>query len=67
MGITAFLLVGGGVVSWFQAESQTRVRAETLGKQNDDEWQAQRVSRVKLYSGIALVLGVLVMLPPLLG
>jgi len=67
MGVTAFLLIGGGLVSLLQAESQTRVKADSLGKQMDEEWQRARVARVKLYSGIAIGLGVLVLLPPLLS
>jgi len=66
-GLLAFLLIGGGLVSLLQAENQTRVKADALGKQNDEAWQLQRTARVKRNSVIVLVLGLLVLLQPLLS
>ncbi len=66
-GLLAFLLIGGGLVSLLQAESQTRAKADALGKQNDEAWQLERTTRVRRNSSIALVLGLLVLLQPLLS
>lgn len=65
-GLTAFLLIAGGGMSFLQAEGQTRRKAESLGKQNDDVWQQQRVTKVKRISAAVALLGVLVLLLPLL-
>lgn len=66
LGFLAFALVGGGLISMFQAERQTRAMADKLGKQNDDEWQRDRVSRTKTIAGVIVAIGVAVLLLPLL-